>query len=219
MPNIVLIVEVAPDAPELVRAAFAAILPGSIAVAVARDRAVVVDYEGGLYTRPPALPPSEAEQIEYALRAAGRAVQRYPTVARFSLPDWQPLRVVGSVDTQAWAVALRRPEPVFLIDGMPLPAVFACHGGNDGPCPSSVAGRFPGLRVLGACNSADTGQPGDLFPACGLQQISHLGHWQDHQGEHYPDELLPLRLFKCARGCWLVIPGLRHDRPAVYWPA
>lgn len=154
MPNIVPIVEVAPDAPELVRAAFAAILPGSIAVAVARNRAVVVDFESGLCTRPSARPPSEAEQTEYALRAAGRAAQRYPTVARFSLPDWQPLRVVGAVDTQSWAVALRRPEPLFLIDGMPL-----------------------------------------------------------------PDELLPLRLFKCARGCWLVIPGLCHDRPAVYWPA
>ena len=45
MPNNVPIVEPAPDAPELVHAAFAAIAPGSAVVTVARDSRVVVDLK------------------------------------------------------------------------------------------------------------------------------------------------------------------------------
>jgi hypothetical protein len=219
MLNIVPIVQAAPSAPEAVSTAFAAIAPGSVAVAVAHDGGVVVDYEGGIYTRPADRAPSTAERVEYALRAAGRAVHRYPTVARFRLPDWQHIRIVGAVDVATWAVSLRPPEPLLLKDSQTFAETLICQGEPGGsPCPSAVAGRFPGLRVLATADSADMGKPGDLFPACGLQQLRHLGHWQAQRDERYPDKLLPLRLFKCGQGCWLVIPGLRHDSPAVFWP-
>ena len=45
MPNNVPIVGPAPDARELVHAAFAAIAPGSVVVTVARDSRVVVDLK------------------------------------------------------------------------------------------------------------------------------------------------------------------------------
>jgi hypothetical protein len=35
-----------------------------------------------------------------------------------------------------------------------------------------------------------------------------FGHWQGHGQQTFPEELLPLRLFKCRMWLWLVIPGL-----------
>lgn len=62
----------------------------------------------------------------------------------------------------------------------------------------------------------DKGQPGDLCPPCAKQQLAHLGHWQGHGGQQFPDDLLPLRLFKCRMWLWLVVPGLTDDQPTTY---
>lgn len=61
--------------------------------------------------------------------------------------------------------------------------------------------------------SADKGQPGDLCPPCALHQIGDLRHWQGYQGQNFPEHLLPLRLFKCRMGFWLVVPGLSDSDP------
>ena len=93
------IVQPSADAPAAVRAAFSTLLPGSVAVArEIAGGAVSIDYEGGLYTRPANQPPTPAERSEYAQRAAGRALTRYPTIARFGLPGWKGLEVIGQVD-------------------------------------------------------------------------------------------------------------------------
>ncbi len=60
--------------------------------------------------------------------------------------------------------------------------------------------------------SIDKGKPGDLFPPCCKCQLGHLGHWQGHGGNFYPEELLPLRLFKCRMWFWLVIPGILESQ-------
>jgi len=83
-------------------------------------------------------------------------------------------------------------------------------------CPHSVEGRIPAPVPLDgndASYSADKGNIGDLCPPCAAQQLANLGHWQGYKGQMYPDELLPLRLFKCRQGFWLVIPGLLDSEP------
>ena len=45
------------------------------------------------------------------------------------------------------------------------------------------------------------------------QQLANLGHWQGHGQQTFPEELLPLRLFKCRMWLWLVVPGLRDAEP------
>lgn len=62
--------------------------------------------------------------------------------------------------------------------------------------------------------TVDKGQPGDLCPPCAKQQLANLGHWEGHRGQKFPEELKPLRLFKCRQWFWLVIPGLHHDAPS-----
>ena len=39
------------------------------------------------------------------------------------------------------------------------------------------------------------------FPPCAKQQLTNLGHWQGHNRQTFPEELLTLRLFKCRM--WL----------------
>lgn len=84
------------------------------------------------------------------------------------------------------------------------------------PCPYSQNGCMPSPAPLdeGAVNySIDKGKPGDLCPPCAKQNLAHLGHWQGHGGQTFPEELLPLRLFKCRMGMWLVVPGLHDTEP------
>ncbi len=84
------------------------------------------------------------------------------------------------------------------------------------PCTYSQAGCFPKSVPLDPKDSTytlDKGQPGDLCPACALQQLGNVGHWQGHSKQTFPEELLTLRLFKCRMWFWLVIPGL-HDHQA-----
>lgn len=48
------------------------------------------------------------------------------------------------------------------------------------------------------------------FPICGSQCLAHLGHWQGHDKKPYPEELLDHKLFKCRKGIWLVVPGVKE---------
>ena len=99
--------------------------------------------------------------------------------------------------------------PDHLICSGLLPAEF---GGK--PCSYSTGGSFPGIKPLvitAPGYSIDKGKVGDLCPACAISQLAHVGHWQGHGGVNYPDELSPLRLFKCRAGFWLVVPGLCDD--------
>ncbi len=83
-------------------------------------------------------------------------------------------------------------------------------------CPFSQNGRVPApipLSTNGSTPSADKGQVGDLCPPCAKQQLGPLAHWQGHRNQTFPEELLPLRLFKCRQWLWLVVPGLRDDTP------
>ena len=90
------------------------------------------------------------------------------------------------------------------------------------PCLFSIDGQMPDpmpLKSKDANYSIDKGQPGDLCPPCAKQQLSHLGHWQGHHEQVFPCELLPLRLFKCRMGIWLVVPGLLDAAPTQITPA
>ncbi len=106
-------------------------------------------------------------------------------------------------------------------DGMVHPDSFVCSGIvtdelEDKPCPYSDGGRMPLPQPLDATRpdyTIDKGRPGDLCPPCVKQQLSNLRHWQGHGGRHFPEELLPLRLFKCRQWFWLVVPGLHDASP------
>lgn len=96
----------ASDAPPEVRAPFQVLAPDSVAVAIQRDPAgpVMVYYEGGLYTRGASRPATPDERRQYAISAAGQAIEHSPTIAFFVLPSWTGLEVVGRVDTKTWRV-------------------------------------------------------------------------------------------------------------------
>jgi len=83
-------------------------------------------------------------------------------------------------------------------------------------CPYSQNGQLPDLVPLDENNpgySPDKGKPGDLCPPCAKQQLANLEHWQGHGQQTFPEELLPLRLFKCRMWLWLVIPSLYDAEP------
>ncbi|MEM7029685.1 MAG: hypothetical protein AAF629_08975, partial [Chloroflexota bacterium] len=90
-------------------------------------------------------------------------------------------------------------------DGNIYPDTLICSGVipahlNGEPCPFSQQGQLPDPKPLDPKQpgySIDQGQSNDLCPPCVKQHLSHLGHWQGHGGQTYPEELLPLRLFKC----------------------
>jgi len=112
------------------------------------------------------------------------------------------------------------PKALFLAsNGNIYPDSLICSGvipaELDGkPCPYSQNGRMPNPAPLNADDamySIDKGQPGDLCPPCASHQLASLEHWQGYKGQSYPEHLLPLRLFKCHQGFWLVVPGLRDD--------
>ena len=114
------------------------------------------------------------------------------------------------------------PKALFLSpDGKIYPDTLICSGTIsselDGqPCPYSHNGRLPAPVPLDRNDpnySLDKGNPGDLCPPCAKQQLANLGHWQEHDRQIFPEELLQLRLFKCRRWLWLVIPGLYDAEP------
>jgi hypothetical protein len=93
------------------------------------------------------------------------------------------------------------------------------------PCPHSDRGRLPEpLPLVGEASPSknradanynlDKGNPGDLCPPCAKQQLTNLGHWQGRDRQTLPAALLPLRLFKCRKWLWLVIPGLYDAKPS-----
>src|SRR5579884_1178323 len=100
------------------------------------------------------------------------------------------------------------PRALFInVDGTVFPDYLICSGkipsdlGGE-PCPYSVAGRIPDLVQRDETSpiySIDKGEPGDLCPPCAKQKLGHLGHWQGHRGQQFPEHLLPLRLFKCRQ--------------------
>jgi len=106
-------------------------------------------------------------------------------------------------------------------DGNVYPDYLICSGKlltNMGGqlCPFSENGRLPDPQPLDSnapTYSLDKGKHGDLCPPCAKQNLSNLGHWDGHRGQQFPDELKPLRLFKCNQWLWLVVPGLHHDSP------
>lgn len=84
------------------------------------------------------------------------------------------------------------------------------------PCPYAQNGRFPDPVPLDATHpqyTIDKGNPGELCPPCAKQKLAHLGHWQGHGGQTFPEALLPLRLFKCRQWLWMVVPGLHEAEP------
>ncbi|MGG6263071.1 hypothetical protein ACQ4M3_07305 [Leptolyngbya sp. AN03gr2] len=118
----------------------------------------------------------------------------------------------------------QQPKALFLSpDNRVYPDSLICSGiipgeleGN--PCPYSEEGQFPELVILDDNDptyTIDKGNPGDLCPSCVKQNLSHLGHWQGHHNQDFPEELLPLRLFKCRMWFWLVVPGLYDAQPQV----
>lgn len=106
-------------------------------------------------------------------------------------------------------------------DGKIYPDTLICSGMlstelNGKPCPYAQNGRLLDPVALNESDSGcslDKGKPGDLCPPCAKQQLAHLGHWQGHGQQTFPEELLPLRLFKCRMWLWLVIPGLYDAEP------
>jgi hypothetical protein len=116
-----------------------------------------------------------------------------------------------------------KPKALFLSpDGNIYPDSMICSGAlpaelGGKPCPFSQLGRIPDSVPLNSQDPAynmDKGRPGDLCPPCVKQQLAHLGHWQGHGQQTFPQELLPLRLFKCRQWFWLVVPGLLDAEPA-----
>jgi len=114
------------------------------------------------------------------------------------------------------------PKALFLSpDGNIYPDSMICSGTlpaelGGKPCPYSQSGRMPDPLPLNTDDSdytIDKGRPGDLCPPCIKQQLAHLGHWQGHGQQTFPQELLPLRLFKCRQWFWLVVPGLLDAEP------
>jgi hypothetical protein len=114
------------------------------------------------------------------------------------------------------------PKALFLLpDGKIYSDTLICSGTisaelNGKPCPYSMHGRLPEPIPLDESDpnySPDKGNPGDLCPSCAKQQLANLGHWQEHGQQTFPEELLPLRLFKCRMWLWLVVPGLHDTDP------
>lgn len=107
------IIRPSPKASPLLKAMFAHIAPGSVAVLLdTYPNSRSVYYEGGIYTRPRDRKPTQKERKGYAVIAASRAVENYPTVAQFTLPQILEEELVtdGFVDTTDWTVELSPEE-------------------------------------------------------------------------------------------------------------
>ena len=106
-------------------------------------------------------------------------------------------------------------------DGQIYPDVLICSGVlpeqlHGEPCPYAENGHLPTPMPLNKDSPgyrSEQGQPGDLCPPCARGNWAGLGQRQGEHGRTYPQELLPLRLFKCRQNLWLVIPGLYEAMP------
>lgn len=108
-----LIVRMASECPPPVKKAFENIAPGSVVVAKENNGFVWLHFEGGIYTRAKDREPTPEERIDYAKRAAGRADQNYPTMARIQIASWEGLEVCGYVDTRNYEVVFGVPYLTF----------------------------------------------------------------------------------------------------------
>jgi len=118
-------------------------------------------------------------------------------------PDFSPRALFISADGTLYSDSL-------ICSGL-LPARL---GGR--PCPFSQDRQMPRPQPLDsrdAEHDPGRGKPGDLCPACAVAQIGALDDWEEHERLHLPAEVLPLRLFQCRQGFWLVVPGLYNDDP------
>ena len=97
------IVEPIPDTAAEHYWSIADVWPGSVAVLSTMPgiRGYVVYYEGGIYERERDDTPTEDQRAAWAKRAAGRAIQHYPSGARFFIApeDIEGFRVVGFVSS------------------------------------------------------------------------------------------------------------------------
>ncbi len=116
----------------------------------------------------------------------------------------------------------RGAKALFLAAGGQIyPDVLICSGVlpeqmNGEPCPYAENGRLPTPVPLNKDSpgySPDKGESGDLCPPCVIGYWASLGRWQEDSEQIYPQDLLPLRLFKCRQNMWLVIPGLYEAAP------
>ncbi|QLE46496.1 hypothetical protein FD723_40505 (plasmid) [Nostoc sp. C052] len=123
------------------------------------------------------------------------------------------------------------PKALFVISGGEIqPENVICSGllaylplvskeqGSSTSCSYYVNGVFPEIKPLDEKDplySIDKGNPGDLAPTCALCQHSSLENSQKGSRSEgkFPQELLPLRLFRCRQGLFLVVPGLYDDSP------
>lgn len=114
------------------------------------------------------------------------------------------------------------PRALFLsTDGSLYSDTLICSGLLPGklggkPCPFAMRKQMPAPVALAADApdyDPDRGEPGDLCPPCAMHHIGALETWEGHKRYFVPEELLPLRLFKCRQDFWLVVIGLRDDRP------
>jgi hypothetical protein len=96
------IVEVVPGANISTKALFSIAVKGSVFIAIKRINRIWIYFEGGIYSRQADQVPTLKEKIDYAVLAAGRAIQDYPTVAKFLITDESDLVRVGEVDTNNW---------------------------------------------------------------------------------------------------------------------
>ena len=96
------IVEVDPGANISTKALFSIAVKGSVFIAIKRTNGIWIYFEGGIYTRQADQTSTQEEKNEYAVRAAGRAIQNYPTVAKFLISNESDLVRVGEVDTRNW---------------------------------------------------------------------------------------------------------------------
>ena len=105
----------APGATDETKRLFERMAPGSVAVCIRRNHQVpdqdgcFVYYEGGIHSRANS-PPTEQERIEYAIAAARRAIEKYPTIARGYLRTQEGLEPAGYVDTETWDVVFNPPD-------------------------------------------------------------------------------------------------------------
>lgn len=125
----------------------------------------------------------------------------------------------------------QEPKALFIISGgKTLPEDAICSGllarlplvsedqGSSTSCRYYVNDVFPEVKPLDEKDplySIDKGNPGDFAPTCAICQHSSLENSQRgsrSEGKFF-QELLPLRLFKCRQGLFLVIPGLYDDSP------
>ncbi|NJM45897.1 MAG: hypothetical protein HC860_06725 [Alkalinema sp. RU_4_3] len=115
---------------------------------------------------------------------------------------------------------MQAPRALFLFpDGNIYPDNLVCSGvlSPDGlPCPYSDHGRFPELitvNVNAPGYEPGRGRSGDRSPPCAKYHLGHLGHWQNYNDQTFPEDLLPLRLFKCKMWFWVVVLGLYESDP------